>query len=376
MTIKIIWNRYKVSGSAPVHLDVYIDRRNRMYIHTGVKVVKKDWNPGTNSVKKSNPNHQQYNYLITQARKKVENWYNNCIVTGTKATKQALKAHLEGNDQGITLYKFVNQVFESERTHIAHETERQRLSVVNNLKKYDETTPLSATDYAWVIGYHDHLLKTMKSTSSGKNHKLIKRALTRAIKMGLIKENPYDYFRIPEARKRITFLTPEDLVLLRKYDGPERLNKVRDIFLFQCLTGLSYSDVIDLQPSHIHQRGERTYISNARKKTGQFQIIPLVAEACQLVSRYSDNFRIFPNISNQKMNAYLKEIGTICNISTRLTTHVARHTFATLMLGKGLPLETVSHILGHTSTRITQVYAKVVFEKIEEDFRRLDIKGL
>ncbi len=376
MKIKIIYNRYKVTGAvAPVHIDVYFNRHERVYLHTGVRVNKKDWDPVNGRVKKSNPRNIAMNFAISDMVDRVHRYEKDMLVSGRQPGKESLVAYIEGKDQGMKLIDLVSQVFETERLHLAPETERQRLSVIKNLREYD-STPLSQIDYTWLIRYHNHLLTTMKATSTGKNHKLVKRVLARAVKMALLKENPYDNFRIPEARKRLTFLTPEEIERIRKYDGPGRVMKIRDLFLFQCLTGMSYSDMQYLETTHIHQRGDRMYISNARRKTGTMQLIPLMKEAIELIDKYKDETRCFPRISNQKMNAYLKEIQNICNITTPLTTHVARHTFATLMLGRGLPLETVSHILGHTSTRITQVYAKIVFEKIDEDFRRLNIRGL
>ena len=376
MKIKIIYNRYKVTGTvAPVHIDVYFNRHERVYLHTGVRVNKKDWDAANGRVKKSNPRSIAMNFAISDMVDRVRNYEKEMLVSGRQPGKESLVAYIEGKDQGMKLIDLVSQVFETERLHLAPETERQRLSVIKNLREYD-STPLSQIDYTWLIRYHNHLLTTMKATSTGKNHKLVKRVLTRAVKMALIKENPYDNFRIPEARRRVTFLTPDELENIRQYSGPPRVEKIRDLFLFQCLTGMSYADMQHLQPAHIHQRADRYYITNTRRKTGNLQLIPLMHEALKLIEKHRDDTHCFPRISNQKMNAYLKEIQDIKGISTPLTTHVARHTFATLMLGKGLPLETVSHILGHTSTRITQVYAKIVFEKIDEDFRRLNISGL
>jgi site-specific recombinase XerD len=375
MKIKVVWDRYNRGGSAPVHLNVYHES-TRIYLHTGVNVSKIDWDDARGHVKRSHDRHISLNLQIQNLIDKVREFETRCYREQTPFTIAKLKAYLDGKDKGMKLCDWVREMLDSEIPRLAPETIRQRTYVVKRLREYD-ATPLSQIDLAWVLRFHDHLLTTMKPGSTTKNHKMVKRALTRAVHTGLISSNPYDRFRIPADQKRLTFLLPDDLDKLRNYKGVPRIEKVRDLFLFQCLTGMAYGDMQKLVPTDVRKGPDnRHYISKARAKTGNMQLIPLLPEALTLIQRHSSDNAIFPSISNQKMNAYLLELENITGITTHLTTHVARHTFATLMLTRGLPLETVSHILGHSSTRITQVYAKVVIEKIEEDFRRLNIEKL
>ena len=375
MHINVIYNRFKTVGLAAVHLDVYFNRRERLYVHTGVKVESKDWDYKKNRVKKSNSRFIGLNLRITQLIEKIEQFETDCYKRKIPFTKDTLRAHLDGKDQEMKLVKLVKDMFKGEAANLAPDTIRLYNSVIKNLENFEDT-PLADINDDWLQRYHEHLLKTMKSTSTSKNHKMIKRALVRAEKEGLIERNPYDFFRIPEPLRKLVFLDTAEIERLRKYKGLSRLEKTRDMFLFQCLTGMSYRDMQELKLVDLQKKGERYYIIKPRGKTKGMQIIPIMQEAYDIALKHNEGEKVFPNLTNQRMNGYLKEIATICGINKTLTTHLGRHTFATLMLGKGLPMETVSHILGHSSTRITEVYAKVVFEKVEKDFNRLEINSL
>lgn len=150
---------------------------------------------------------------------------------------------------------------------------------------------------------------------------------------------------------------------------------VKDMFLFSCYTGLSYSDMKKLSCKHLETKsdGKRWVVLN-RTKTGVRSAIPLLPQAIQILDRYEPPFfpdhdtPILPIISNQKMNVYLKELAMTCGISKLLTFHLGRHTFSTTVtLTNGVPIETVSKMLGHSSLKTTQIYSKVVDTKVAED---------
>ena len=171
------------------------------------------------------------------------------------------------------------------------------------------------------------------------------------------------------------FLTEEEIgKLLRKNFTISRLELVRDIFLFSCFTGLAYIDVTALKPEHIVTLNGVQWIISKRIKTGTPINVILSPAAKMLIKKYENDPRrknhIFPNYSNQKTNLYLKEIATACGIDKELTFHMARHTFATLTLSKGVPIESVSRMLGHTNIKTTQIYARITNKKIENDMKK------
>jgi site-specific recombinase XerD len=155
----------------------------------------------------------------------------------------------------------------------------------------------------------------------------------------------------------------------------ERLSVMRDIFIFACYTGLSFSDIAKLSRIHLqHSADGKEGIIIDQSKTNNRCRIPILPKARKILKRYEDYPKIsnknilLPVLTNQKMNSYLKEFGDICNINKNITIHIVRHTFATsVTLSNGILIETVSKILGHTSLKTTQIYAKVLDKKISED---------
>lgn len=159
----------------------------------------------------------------------------------------------------------------------------------------------------------------------------------------------------------------------------ERLNQVRDIFLFSCFTGLAYVDLQKLKRSEISNGIDGgKWIFTRRQKTDTASRIPLLPMAQQILEKYSDHplcrekNKALPILSNQKMNQYLKEIADACQIDKYLTFHIARHTFATtITLSNGVPIETVSKMLGHRNLKTTQHYAKILDRKVSKDMQAL-----
>jgi len=171
-------------------------------------------------------------------------------------------------------------------------------------------------------------------------------------------------------------------VMADKTFATDRLKQVRDIFLFSCYTGLAYSDIHKLKRSEITTGvdGDK-WIFTRRQKTDSPTRLPILPAGMSILEKYAAHpvclrkDRVLPVLSNQKMNAYLKEIADCCGITKRLTFHIARHTFATTVtLGNGLPIKTVSKMLGHNNLKTTQHYAKVLDRKVSEDMQVLKEK--
>jgi site-specific recombinase XerD len=179
------------------------------------------------------------------------------------------------------------------------------------------------------------------------------------------------------------FLSQEEVITIyTKQFKTERLNLVKDIFVFSCFTGLAYIDVKNLTKSHINIGidGGKWIFTN-RQKTETASRIPLLPIAEEIIQKYQNHpecinkDKLLPVLSNQKMNAYLKEIADICEIEKDLTFHIARHTFATtITLTNGVPIESVSKMLGHKNLKTTQHYAKVLDRKVSEDMEILKAK--
>ncbi len=205
-----------------------------------------------------------------------------------------------------------------------------------------------------------------------------RKIVNRCIKLGWLTRDPFFGYQMRRTDvERIALTLSELEIISNKKFQTDRLNLVKDIFLFSCFSGLAYVDVKNLKRSDIVKGDDgQQWLHNRRQKTHITARIPLLAAASKIIEKYKnhpqvifDN-RVLPILSNQKMNAYLKEIADGCEISKNLTFHIARHTFATTVtLSSGVPIETVSKMLGHRNLKTTQHYARILDYKIGQDMK-------
>ena len=215
--------------------------------------------------------------------------------------------------------------------------------------------------------------------TSVKKVKTIKTITIYAQKRGFLLHDPFvnHHFHMEPVDRG--FLTDEEILRVANKDlGIQRLELVRDIFIFSCFTGLAYIDVANLTPDHIVTMDDKQWIMTKRQKTSVETNVLLLDIPRAIIAKYSHKTyrdgKLFPVLTNQKTNSYLKEIADLCGIKKKLTFHLARHTFATMSLSKGVPIESVSKMLGHTNIRTTQIYARITNKKIEHDMEQLSEK--
>ena len=230
----------------------------------------------------------------------------------------------------------------------------------------------------------EHFLKTVEGIQHNTSMNYIKyleKTVLLALSYEWLDKNPF--VGIKHSIREVTreFLSTEELArMVEKPFSIRRLDEVRDIFVFSCYTGYAYADVLKLTPDHILTGiNGKKWIMTQRIKTETRSNVPLLPPALAILAKYAQDpeclakERLLPVKSNQKMNAYLKEVADMCGITKPLTFHIARHTFATTVtLTNGVPIETVSSMLGHKNLRTTQIYAKVVEHKVGEDMDRLE----
>jgi site-specific recombinase XerD len=242
-------------------------------------------------------------------------------------------------------------------------------------------------DHAFITDY-EFYLRTVRNCANNTAVKYIKN-FNKIIKICLanhwMEKNPFANYKSKVKEVDRVYLSEEEIQeIINKDFGTDRLSLVRDIFLFSCFTGLAYIDVNNLTKSHISIGidGEK-WIFTHRQKTESASKIPILPVTQMIINKYENHpqavnqDKLLPILSNQKMNAYLKEIAAVCKINKELTFHIARHTFATTVtLTNGVPIESVSKMLGHKNLRTTQHYAKVLDKKVSEDMKILKDKFL
>ncbi len=216
--------------------------------------------------------------------------------------------------------------------------------------------------------------------TTAKFMQFFKRIIIIARNNGILVGDPFASYKIRLEKVDRGYLTEDEIkIILKKKMVSERLEHVRDLFVFSCFCGLAYSDVANLRQENIQKSFDgNLWIITKRVKTNTDVNVPLLDIPKMILKKYKGKLpdgKILPVISNQKLNAYLKEIADICGIKKNLTFHLARHTFATTTtLSKGVPIETVSKMLGHTNIETTQIYARITNSKIGSDMQGLDKK--
>ena len=230
---------------------------------------------------------------------------------------------------------------------------------------------------------HDyiHFLKAEKGLQENtviRYMKTVKKVLNIAVNYDWIQKNPFGNIRFHEKEVNKEFLTKEELEILRtKIFEIPRLELVRDVFLVQCWTGLAFIDVSELKEEHLVPDNEgNLWIRKERHKTGIMCNVPLLDVPMEIIEKYKEHPLcqkrgiLLPVLSNQKMNSYLKEIADMCGIKKNLSTHTGRHTFCSVVtLANGVSLENIAKMVGHTNTRMTVRYAKVLDQSILRDMQ-------
>lgn len=304
--------------------------------------------------------------------------------TDTKTKKVSIVEILDKHNK-----YFKRKVNGDERSKASFQKyQRSKELIINFMKKQYKIEDLPANEISSAFIYNlEAFLKYesnfkgrigIKNNSVVKYMRMYKTCCNHSIKMGLIDKNPFDLYTGKLNIKDAVFLSQQELDRIEnKKFSIERLEKVKDIFLFSCYTGYAPVDALNLTSSNIFQdNNDDFWIMTNRAKTAIKANVPLLPPALKIIEKYKNQqIGLIPQISNQKMNAYLKEIGDLCGISKKLTWYVARHTFATTVtLANGVRIENVSSMLGHTNIKQTQHYAKVLDENVMVDMSKLKQK--
>jgi site-specific recombinase XerD len=220
----------------------------------------------------------------------------------------------------------------------------------------------------------------IKNNSMVKYMRNFKTICAHAIKMNLITKNPFGIYNGKINVKEAQFLTQQELnTIEQKLFSTQRLEKVKDIFLFSCYTGYAPVDASNLTSENLFEDNNgNLWLRTLRAKTAIKANVPVLPPTLRIINKYKNQQTgLLPKISNQKMNSYLKEIADVCNIQKNLTWYVSRHTFATtITLANGVKIENVSAMLGHTNIKQTQHYAKVLDTSVMNDMMKLNSKYL
>ena len=354
-------SKVQKSGLAPVEMTIVINGA-RTYLSLPRKEA-----PATFKKLSTAKKHNELKEYLQGVYNKVSQKQTEMMLKGIPLTAQALKDFVQfGCSDSYTVGQLFDDYFAILKKRVGHNLSQsvyRKYEVARDIfYKYSTLNPkkqVAEISNAVIMDFKAALAKDYQSTSAAGILTKIKTICKFAYDNDRLRQDPFAGIKISKKAKDVEFLTEEEV--RRIQNRPlhcDRLEKVRDLFLFQCFTGLAYADMAKLTKEDFmgNQMGQ-TYIKKERCKTRVQFIAVLLPEALKVAEKYDYEL---PVLSNQKYNAYLKEIASLCGITKPLHTHIGRHTAATYLLNKGLSLETVAKILGHSSTSITKHYAKLL----------------
>ena len=380
----------------PERLDIYVRitvNKERAELSIKRDIAQSNWDIFRCRAKESSENLILLNTYLDDVYAEVLNAHKQLHSERKLITAKAIKLRYLGEDeQKMTLMQAVafhnsniNNELKAGTLKNYFSTERYLKEFLRDRLKTDDIY-LVQLNYRFIIDF-ENFVRTYKPKKERKicsNNGVMKhmsrlmKITNMAIRMEWLEKTPFKNYRLRFIKNERDFLTERELDLLEETNFMTLgLKRVKDIFLFSCYTGLSYIDIKDLRPDQIliGVDGNR-WIHTKRAKTNEPLKIPLLPRAREILDKYEEESKhtgkLLPVYSNQKTNKYLKEIARASRIHKNITFHVARHTFATtITLSNGVPIETVSKLLGHTKLSTTQIYARVLQKKVGEDMQNL-----
>lgn len=382
-------------GVTNVYATVTINKE-RALIALKHQVKVENWDTGRGGLKPRVPEAKETNAYLEKVKFTLTTAYQQLQLAGKEITPQIIKSQFLGEESIEThkLSRLMDYHYETASASLTWSTlkhygvTRRYLEKFLREKRNTADIRIIDIDYKFIIDFETFLRnhkpidhqKPMNNNGVMKHLIRLRKMTTLALKLTWISKDPFKNYKFRYKKVETAFLTQAELnTIQHKILDVERLNMVRDLFIFSCYTGLSFVDIMNLQEVNITtgEDGDE-WIKIFRQKSNEPTNIPLLPVAREIISRYRHSDRsaitgtIFPRISNQKVNSYLKEIGTRCSIKKVLTFGVARHTFATtITLSNNVPIETVSKMMGHTKIATTQIYARVLLKKISDDMGQL-----
>lgn len=395
-SINFVIKRNKTKNDkAPVVCRITVNGK-RVEISLKKSVDPKKWSIEAGRAKGTTEEARLLNQAIDLVSNEVMRHHNKMVMEGKPIDAQLIKNSFLGlTDKQYTLIESFNyhnlRMYPLIGIDVELGTYKKFVTVLAKLKKFLKLTYnredmfLEELNYKFITDF-EYYMKTedrIIHNTALRYIRCLKKIVLMAIKNDWIQKNPFANYSCQYTRVNREVLSNSDLNALweKTFDSP-RLEEVKDVFLFCCYTGYAFVDVERISRNDLEKGMDGEYwIFTERKKTGVTSNVPLLPQALALIEKYinhpycSSTEKLLPVKSNQKMNAYLKEVGAICGIKKNLTMHMARHTFATTVtLSNGVPIETVSKMLGHTKLATTQIYAQVLENKVSDDMKKLKRK--
>ncbi|MBC7884446.1 MAG: site-specific integrase, partial [Saprospiraceae bacterium] len=381
---------------APIYLKLLLDSR-KAYVSTGQKTKIEHWDENQGRYKGASALTNSNNELLDRLRLDVIRIYNEMKSKNDDVTLDELRIRLSGTEENSRKYlleicKIYNSGFEKlvgieigEITFKRYYNYALRLDQFLAHKYKLKDIPVENIKYSFGLEF-EYFLKTEIKLHPNTLIKLIQylnRVLDYAVQYEWMDKNILSTFKVSTVETNKEYLTQSELdVIQNKEISVDRLSEIRDVFVFCCYTGYAYIDVAQLTNENIVTGiNGMKWIYTSRQKTKHTSNVPLMPKAKEIIEKYQEHpeclktGKLLPVKSNQRTNTYLKELADICGIKKPLTTHIARHTFATtILLSNGVSMESTSKMLGHKSLKTTQIYGKILETRVASEMEMLCAK--
>ena len=362
-------SRKNKNGLAPIEMSISLNGE-RVFINLPMKSNPERFTSLTSS-KKTN-DVKNYLSFVDSKMKELQLMMAAC---DRGLTLELIREYVRGGFQfSYTLGELWTDYFESLRKKgTTPRNERKYQLVIESFyaQILPPETQVADIQNRHILDFESYLKSHFAESTAANMLSKMRSVILYAINNGKIEKDPFRGIRINKRLKDVEFLTFEELDRIRYKKMPnERLERVKDLFLFQCFTALSYCDMASLTPEDFQGNDlGQIYIRKYRAKTKVEFCTVLLEDAKAIAKKYEFHL---PMLSNQRYNGYLKEIAALCDINKDLHSHIGRHTAACYLLNKGISIEVVSRILGHTNTRMTRHYAKLLDESVFKEFKKLE----
>ena len=372
--IRVVFDRKKTASSKKrglVQIEVRFENK-RKFVTTGIKLYKNQFKTGRIV---NIDDADRLNKKITEQINEINEFVDRLDQNKQKFSLDYLD-HINDVYVGGSFVEFMEKRISERPTCVS--TQKQHYKVLNFLKnEYPHLTFFSDLTYPNITLLDEYLKKRkvdghlMRQTTIHTYHKVIKLYINEAIKFEKMQDNPYRKFHdsLGTPRER-TILSLEEIGLIRNYKTLSSLErKARDLFIVQCYTGLSYSDLINVNFAKAERNGDDIILKDERIKTGVTFFAALLPPVIEVLDRYDYQL---PHLAYDVYNRTLKLVASSAGVKKHVSTHIGRHTFATtIALGSGLPIEVVSKMLGHRNIKTTQIYAKIMPKTVLEGFQKI-----
>ena len=380
-------SKKKKNGTIPIYVRVTVNgKRSDFSAKRSIDASK--WNKYKARAKGTNEVTRTLNTYLDTLKQDLYDSHQHLLNKGKVVSAKALTNHYLGKSEEkktiLEVFKLHNDNITAligkgyaKSTVTKYNTTYKHLKAFIKYKYKSDDLHLIQVSLGTITAF-DHFLKTVQGVGVNCTNKYLthfNKVVNLAVDNDWLDKNPCLNHKMKNETVTKDYLSEFEIQSLIDKDITNmRLAQVRDVFAFCCYTGLAFIDVKNLIPGDVKMGVDRElWLYTKRKKTGTKTNIPLFPHALMLIDKYKNHPEavnrgaLLPVLSNQKMNAYLKEVAVICDLDKHLTMHLARHTFATFLLTKNIPIESVSKLLGHKSLKTTQIYAKVIDSKVADD---------